>query len=96
MSQERIGMQGDRLQKGNRVVISNAKGDNGNAALNWLCWNYNEENLIDIVRLLIEKGANVNEKNNSGLVPQDLIRSCYKKDNMNEIMKILDGEMADV
>jgi len=40
----------------------NAKDKNGNNALILLCEHYNGDNLIDIIRLLLENGIKVNEK----------------------------------
>lgn len=60
----------------------------GQTALHAACTHYSRP--IHIVKLLIEAGANVNIRRNSGLTPLGLIISCYHIDNeLREIVEYL-------
>jgi hypothetical protein len=56
---------------------------NGRNALYLLCCNYKNENLIDIIRLLIENGIELESKT------FDYFASYYKKGNRDEILHLL-------
>lgn len=61
-----------------------------NTLLHTLCGYYKEENLIDLVQLLLEKGAEVNTENQFGATPLHYLSSYYKNDNQEEILQLLD------
>jgi ankyrin repeat protein len=54
-----------------------------------VCRNYDKENLIDIVRLLIEKNIDVNCKQNDGWNALLTVCRNYDKDNLIDIVRFL-------
>ena len=60
-------------------------------ALHLLCWNYSNENLIDIIRLLIENGIDVNCKDKGGRNALNYLSPHYPHENRNQIKELLRG-----
>lgn len=60
--------------------------------LHYLCANYDNYNLIDLVKLLIDKDADVNAKTETGDTPLNLLRKNYDNENTNDIVKLLDSK----
>jgi ankyrin repeat protein len=54
-----------------------------------LCQNYKNENLIDIVRILIQNGIDVNWKNKAGWNALLFLCKNYVNDNLIEIVRLL-------
>jgi hypothetical protein len=61
-----------------------------------LCRFYNKENLIDIVRLLIDKNIDVNSKTNDGWNALHLLSRNYDKENLIDIVRLLIDKNIDV
>jgi hypothetical protein len=72
------------IEKG---IDVNCKND-GRNALRLLCEYYKNENLIDIIRFLIEKGINVNYKD---IV---VLRQNYRKENCSQIVDLLNQHVS--
>jgi len=70
--------------------VVNDKDCNGNTALSLLCEHYNDDDLIDIIRLFIKKGVNVNEviPNKNGFNALMLLCIQYNHDNLIDIIKL--------
>jgi ankyrin repeat protein len=54
-----------------------------------LCWNYTNENLIDIIRFLIEKGIDVNCKGIGGDNALHILCEYYQNENLIDIIRLL-------
>jgi ankyrin repeat protein len=54
-----------------------------------LCHYYQNENLIDIIRLLVENGIDVNRKTNVGWNALTFLCCFYQKENLIEIIQLL-------
>lgn len=71
-------------------MVVNAKDNNGNTAFTLLCEHYNYKNLINIARLFIERGVNINEvipiKN--GFNALMLLCMQYNHDNLIDIINL--------
>jgi hypothetical protein len=61
-----------------------------------LCKNYQNENLIDIIRLLIEKGIDVNCENRDGDNALHFLCANYKNENLIDIIRLLIEKGIDV
>ena len=67
----------------------NAESNEDWNALHLVCRNYHGDNLINIVRLLIDKGINVNAKDNEDWNALHVV-CCYNNgDNLIEIVRLL-------
>ena len=64
--------------------------------LHLLCKHYKKDNLIDLVALFIQNGADVNAENENGQTPLHLLCKHYKNDNLIDLVKILIEKGADV
>jgi len=68
----------------------------GKATLHLLCENYQHENLIDLVQLLIKNGADVNARCRFRQTPLFYLCWNYKKDNLMEIVQLFVKNGADI
>lgn len=57
--------------------------------------NNNNDNLIEIVELLVEEGAEINTKSNQGDTPLHVLCFYYKNDSMIEILQVFYENGAD-
>ena len=57
--------------------------------LHLLCENYKNDNLIEIVKLLIEKGAKVDEQSLVGVTPLYLVCQHFQSENLVDIIQLL-------
>ena len=62
----------------------------------FLCQRYSQENLIDIVRALIERDIDVNSKNDDGFNALLVLCLNYPHDNLIDIVRALIEKDADV
>lgn len=67
-----------------------------NNALLFLCQYYDKENLIDIIRLLLDQNIDVNSINNEGENALHFVCGNYRKDNSIDIIKLLLDRGIDV
>nr|CAH0103688.1 unnamed protein product [Daphnia galeata] len=72
------------------------KNNDGWNAILTVCRYYDKENLIDIVKLLIEKNIDVNCINNDGFNALNLVCQNYKKENLIDIVRLLIEKNIDV
>ena len=63
--------------------------------LHVVCFYYKNENLIEIVRLLIQHGAEVNAKKVDGKTPLHLVCQYYKNSNLMDLVHLLIENGAD-
>ena len=68
----------------------------GSTVLHLLCQNYEEDDLIDLVRSLINKGANVNALDDNGASALHKLCQHYPGRNMKDIVQILIESKVDV
>lgn len=61
-----------------------ALGDLSRTPLHYLCYSYENDNLIDIVQLLIKNGAKANAKDIDGFTPLHELCRFYKRDNLKD------------
>lgn len=75
---------------------ANLNDNTGNTALILLCRDCNQQNLIDTVRLLIDKGVDVNSKGGSQMTALHWLCSNYQHNNLCAIVKLFIEKGADV
>ncbi len=69
--------------------LVNTQDDNGNTALTLLCEHYNGDDLIDIIRILIQKGVDVNQATKkNGFNALMLLCMQYHRDNLIDIVRL--------
>lgn len=77
------------------VDINNVVAQDGRTPLHHFCHSY--QDFIEIVRLLIEKGADINAKASNGETPlHSLFQNGYEKTNVINIARLLIGKGADL
>lgn len=75
----------------------NAEDSNGNTALALLCEHYNGEDLIDILRLFIRKGASINQVTaKNGFNALMLLCMQYSHGNLIDIIKLFIENCVDI
>ena len=91
INRKKIGLYKDveQLLKTTTTVEVNKKDFKGNNALFYLCENYFEDDLYDIIRLLIERGININEINTkNGFNALMILCVQYNHDKLVDIVRL--------
>ncbi len=76
--------------------IANSKNTDGWNALLLLCRHYPNENLIEIVQLLADKGIDINWTNKDGWNALHLACRYYKNEKLFDIVRLLINQKIDV
>ncbi|KAK4009198.1 hypothetical protein OUZ56_018307 [Daphnia magna] len=66
----------------------NAKNDDGQNALHFLCWNNSNSNLLHAIQLLIREGIDVNAKNDNGQNALHFLCENNSKSNLLDAIKL--------
>jgi len=68
----------------------------GLTPLHYLCENYERKNLIDLVRILIDSGADINARDNDRYTPLHYLCANYKRGNLLKLIRLLKKNGADL
>lgn len=77
-------------------VNVDAKMGFGETPLAWFCKVYRSSNLIDLVKILIENGADVKVQGQSRVTPLHQLCVNYKHDNLIDLIQLFKQNGADV